>query len=984
MKMRKILSFVLVLSLVLGSFSMAFAATPSDVVGTPNAEAVEVLMGLGIVNGYPDGTYKPENIVTRAEMAKLIVVALGLENYATGTSKYPDMAGATWAQGYVNYATGLGILKGYPDGTFKPSATVSYAEASAMIVRALGYTDASLLPATWPANYVVKAKALGILDGVTASAAGANRGDIAEMLYNALTVSMVAVDSDNKISTLDPTDNMLLRLGAEVEEDVVVYGNEDTLINLVPYTGTYGDVYYIDDEVVAVAVASDTITGDYVAASGVVNASTSDDTDYSISATIAAKSVPYFWNGVEEPTSSRHPKYSVDTMSTATGHNDIAVDLSGKRINDVYAISYWQLSGHGLFEDVDADDIADDQTLFGFDFILDDNDEIDYNQFVIEGAANLDAIEEDDVVYVYDGWHGAGIKKIQVGTEVVTGLVTEKDGDDYTIDGKVYNVADLTARGAAAPAAGETINVGDTITARLDFAGDIYDFEVDSADTSLYGVLTAYQAQSSFVDAKANIFTTDDAKKIFTLIDVEDVEWTTGAAMTAPETFGTSPTALVAYGLDADGKIDAISGKTTIVAEASNITLVGNVLAGKKVAADAAVFTYSGTAWTNAKDFAVSSLANVKTGEDLAVAAGAQYVVNSDNVIVALLVSDTVADKASTDVFAAVNAVSIVKDGDKLINKITALVDGVSKTYTTTFTQGTDPQLVAGDVVVLTLNGDGKVKEVSAYDTAGVSDDLVARGTVTAVKDNGTLITVTPGGLQSVATDAIAYEKVYDGNDFDVFEVSKIASVKTGNTVTLLDTKKDADKDGVANLVVFSEYDVLSAEATAAANAAFAATTVSGLTLTDPAAYADNGSLEADWTALADAATYKVQVKAATSGGLLVKTVTVTTNSATVTGLTDDAIYFVTVTGYNANGVASGSDTDSVTLGEATPQPTVEVTFINVAKTQMVAGEVIYTANASTVIKNDGGAIIGVGDFSALTVGDDILVNGNVFQIVTP
>ena len=75
--MKKVLSFVLVLSMILGSFGMAFAAAPSDVVGKDYEDAVNVLMELGVVDGYKDGTYRPENVVTRAEMATLIIKALG-------------------------------------------------------------------------------------------------------------------------------------------------------------------------------------------------------------------------------------------------------------------------------------------------------------------------------------------------------------------------------------------------------------------------------------------------------------------------------------------------------------------------------------------------------------------------------------------------------------------------------------------------------------------------------------------------------------------------------------------------------------------------------------------------------------------------------------------------------------------------------------------------------------------------------------------
>ena len=73
--MRKVLSFVLVLSLILGSFSFAFGADAktdgfSDVAGLECEGAVKVLAELGVVNGYTDGTYRPEKVVTRAEMAK--------------------------------------------------------------------------------------------------------------------------------------------------------------------------------------------------------------------------------------------------------------------------------------------------------------------------------------------------------------------------------------------------------------------------------------------------------------------------------------------------------------------------------------------------------------------------------------------------------------------------------------------------------------------------------------------------------------------------------------------------------------------------------------------------------------------------------------------------------------------------------------------------------------------------------------------------
>ena len=101
--MKKVLSLVLALSLVLGTFAFTpvFAASFDDVAGEACEDAVNVLTELGVVTGYEDGTYKPENIVTRAEMAVLVVNALGLEDYvtSTATSSFTDMSGYGWAEG---------------------------------------------------------------------------------------------------------------------------------------------------------------------------------------------------------------------------------------------------------------------------------------------------------------------------------------------------------------------------------------------------------------------------------------------------------------------------------------------------------------------------------------------------------------------------------------------------------------------------------------------------------------------------------------------------------------------------------------------------------------------------------------------------------------------------------------------------------------------------------------------------------------------
>ena len=107
--MKKVLALVLALTLALGTVSFA-AAAPEDVMGTKYEGAVEKLTYLGIIAGYPDGTYRPDRPVTRAEFAKIIVTALGIgeaAQYAAGATRFPDVGAGHWASGYINVAVDL-------------------------------------------------------------------------------------------------------------------------------------------------------------------------------------------------------------------------------------------------------------------------------------------------------------------------------------------------------------------------------------------------------------------------------------------------------------------------------------------------------------------------------------------------------------------------------------------------------------------------------------------------------------------------------------------------------------------------------------------------------------------------------------------------------------------------------------------------------------------------------------------------------------
>lgn len=200
--MKKWLCLVSTLIICFAICNVSFAATTlKDIKGEKCESAVENLIEIGLVNGFPeDNTYRPDVVVTRAQMAKMMVVALGEEgkvtSAATKTSTFTDIKNGHWAYGYVNVAKDLGIINGYPDGRFGPDETVTYAEATTMVIRALGYEDeVEKSTEIWPNNYTSYAKKLELYDDVGTFTAdkGATRGDVAIILWNTLRTGVCTV-----------------------------------------------------------------------------------------------------------------------------------------------------------------------------------------------------------------------------------------------------------------------------------------------------------------------------------------------------------------------------------------------------------------------------------------------------------------------------------------------------------------------------------------------------------------------------------------------------------------------------------------------------------------------------------------------------------------------------------------------------------------------------------------------------------------------
>jgi len=506
--MKKVLSFVLVLAMVLGSVSMAFAKTEtfSDVKGLACEEAVNVLAGLGVVQGYPDGEFKPARNITRAEAVKLIVGALAIPVDEKGSYETPftDVPANEWYAGYVRYANALGITKGTSATEFSPNAMVTSDQMIAFTMRALGYNEA-VLQGEYPACFINKAVGLKVLDGVSTGSQAAPRGEIAQLIYNTLLKQIGTVGADglwHGAMIADPynyngekVDTMLNRLGAYEGDEYVLINEEvmeGALVDLNPYYGAVAKLYYTqdDDEVVAISEVKTTFV------EGKLDKGKLDGYKIVDDATTAEplKFEDYSDGGI---TITNGAEAEADSFDLAKD-GKYAVTFKNGRINAVYSFQVWEANKAVLVDEDDLKDLAEDEpTIAGFEFALDDDDEVDTSKFGLFGVKSLDEIEEDDVLYIYENPDTSKISRIEVGKQSVKAEFTKIRGresveteDRYVVGGTTYEASNIDGCEWEEDLVDD--NLGEEITVYLGYDGKIAFTDKGDDTTTDYVVFLKY------------------------------------------------------------------------------------------------------------------------------------------------------------------------------------------------------------------------------------------------------------------------------------------------------------------------------------------------------------------------------------------------------------------------------------------------------------------------------------------------------------
>ncbi len=221
-RLKTITAVAAVLSLFVFYSLPVYALPFRDISGHWAGSSIVHLAGMQIVSGY-DGRFNPDAGVTRAEFAAMIVKALGLADQALvvkgSDTGYRDVSSGHWASGFVIIARELGIISGYPDGTFKPSAMIRRDEITSVLVRALklgpdgyledprsGFRDGGAIPA-WALDAVKTACSYklvsGFPDGTFGPQKNATRGETAALIEKVLDLLGAGFTFYGRIQNID-------------------------------------------------------------------------------------------------------------------------------------------------------------------------------------------------------------------------------------------------------------------------------------------------------------------------------------------------------------------------------------------------------------------------------------------------------------------------------------------------------------------------------------------------------------------------------------------------------------------------------------------------------------------------------------------------------------------------------------------------------------------------------------------------------------
>ena len=665
-----------------------------------------------------------------------------------------------------------------------------------MTVRALGYNDESLKPATGFAAYVTKAMGLNMLDNVLAGSQGCTRGMIAQLIYHALDKEIGTVDSDTQW-----TENWTAAMGADMmvkrltkannDQDVVI--DEDdvagAIVDISKYLGASAHVW---KDAAGRIVAVDTVYSEYIEGyfhNGANAAGYAVFGAYKTDKLNLATTVDYFVNGEWDSAPAINALPNLTPLK-------LAVTISGNYITEIFSAQEWQDVDTILMDDAAIKTLNTAYTIGGNPLPLTTSDTVDTTAFDIEGAAAWSDIAAGNVVTIYV--NGAGdIVKLEVGTTVVEGTVTKYSTDGtFVLGGKTLANTALVndSLGTQNPVTAAMVADGVTYDAYCDYAGDVWAV-VPVAGAAAAKTYALFLATDKVTDPRESVgavgymtlLLTDGTAKEFTVAPKTGDWFTAGAWNDAtPDGMTALDINLVEYTLDTKGNVTALAAVagTNAGDGTSKVTDKGTYM-GYAIAEDAIIYTYAANPLTK-----VADVVFLKKADTIGVVpTGATYHLNAKGQIDMLWYQATAA--AATTVKAVVTGASKIGDN---IYETTVLENGAAKTYTFSgiaVLNAAGTAFNAVDPLVLyTLTFDTKGNVTAVTPVAGAVDGT-APFTVTGQFVTGTGL----GTGKTVDAGAVIYTE--KNGVYTVGSISDLAAAATTAAHFY-----DFDGDAVADLVL--------------------------------------------------------------------------------------------------------------------------------------------------------------------------------------
>lgn len=471
--MKKILSLFLAVFIAAAAIPPAFAAYSDIDMSADYSQSALRLQDLGIINGYDDGTFRPENQITRAEFTKIVVCMMDKDTEAraaASTSSFFDIPSGSWFAPYINYAVTQDILSGYSDGSFGPYKTISLAEAVTILMRTLGYSEDSV-GYYWPDNYMSAAASLGITDGIYVdSNAPLARATAAVLVDRALFTK----PAESKQA--QAADTYLETLGFSVLDDALILDNDSSSNNVTVLAGnmklnnaqTYlltsqadiseGDIYehaVIDKNGYLTAVREYRSEGNIASQTAIVNKVTESNIEYT---TTDGRKGTYKADGNFIIYSDGNKMTFSSAKSLFTNGTDITF----------YGNSYgvWNIAVIGSSSDIDPvlaskNYTADDTSMEGID--------INKNNLVVYRngeAAVLADIKASDVVYYNTRTNVMDVYSKKITGSYYSASPSKAYVESVTVGGKSYEIG-YSAATSKLDASSGAFAIGDKITLLL-------------------------------------------------------------------------------------------------------------------------------------------------------------------------------------------------------------------------------------------------------------------------------------------------------------------------------------------------------------------------------------------------------------------------------------------------------------------------------------------------------------------------------------